>query len=525
MKMFKPCFHLSTLAAFLSLTACSPSAPTVDPRESTESKIQELAATLRADRANEFSKESVVEDRTAVLGEKDLKAKQNKLGGEVALSDIAASGKVIHRKHSALRVEKRLLSEMQVLDAPSDALWVGSLVQTESLWAGKIDPVMAQRAPMVISIADKAILVSPAGSVSSVTMNHPSASDFAEAKMTLLKDHFKSSSSFQCEMHSTSSVDEAAFSLGVSAKYLTAKMRAEYAQREKSGAKTYTVECTEQLFKIVADAPQFPTEVFNSNQRLDDLNATMDPINNPIGYVSQVNYGRRLVFMFDSFERESMSGFELSVSGSSGAASGSVEGTQRISGLNSKANLKIFGMGLSDDFRNRLGLVIANPNASSLVDLFLNPKYNQNSTEFAAPLSYSVRYLSNGKIANTGIAGAFYDIDTSEEDLNYVTDVQVWVQPQGDDVERKSSVNVHFNSESMEFKGGMDRGQVRSMKLKNPVLASELSGKLLQITMTNNDSDDGDFEAQFLNQKGQVVWRSSYWVGVKGGGSAYGWSL
>jgi len=284
--------------------------------------------------------------------------------------------------------------ELVMYNPDVDILWPGALIQGKSHKApvGSLLPLtIAERSPVNVSIpglptgtnfrevtiVDQAHVASAIGDMlGSATANGlqaPSASDF--------------------KMRTFNSEQEFALQLGISGKYLGFSGAVGGSIGRNSSETTVSVQFYQRMFDVVVAPPQTPGAIFSSAftpAKLEEQRSLgrIGPDNLPI-YVSQVTYGRMMMFSLTSTASESDVRAALDISHKFVTGQGSLSLDTRQRKILEEARVAITTIGGND---------------SATVAMIRTGDWRQYFTASAplnkaAPLSYTFRNLGDGSIA------------------------------------------------------------------------------------------------------------------------------
>lgn len=287
-------------------------------------------------------------------------------------------------------------------------MWVGALIQGESYKGGTgsfQELPIRQRAPLKISID---LLTGD----NSATVEDPSLTSVGQAIGELIErahnNGHRSGSSIDYQERVTHSVEQAALSLGLSAKYLGASARASLSTSRKANERTLLVHFVQSMFTIAMELPQSPDAVFSDELTDALLQAQIDAGNigrsNLPVYLASVTYGRTLTYSLTSTHSEARMKAAISASydGLVGGASGYTEA--ELQETLSQQNIKVVSIG--GEGQNVLDLIsTGNLQAYFTEDAPLTS---------ARPLSYQLNFLGDNSIAKVGETTS-YTLRTCEE--------------------------------------------------------------------------------------------------------------
>ena len=279
------------------------------------------------------------------------------------------------------------------LDPDKDALWVGGLLQGTGHRAGigsLRELPIRQRAPLIVYV-DR---IGP--NISRVVENPNGASvqqAISDIIIELQESGIPLGSDIAFDAKRTHSVEQAAFEMGLSARYMGNAVRSKLETTHSVDETIYTAHFYQRLFTITMVRPPTPGGFFSdefTQDRLDEQTrlGTLGPDNLPV-YVASISYGRVLHFSLVSkaSEGEIVAALNASYSGASGGVSAELTSEQRK--LLAEARISIASLGGDQD--QALRLIRSG-------DLY---QYFEKAAPLttAEPISYQIRNLGDGSTA------------------------------------------------------------------------------------------------------------------------------
>ena len=373
MKTPKAYFQLLIPVILLALAACSKDSP-VAPEPTPPADVNSYLTTLPSWDA--FSPQ--VSDADVAVG--DPTEGEQEIGGEPY--------RCTSTPYSITRTPDRVVT----LNPDVEILWVGSLLQGKGHLGGigQLGELpIRQRAPMTLSIdlltADNARVVS-----------NPSVATVTSAIGDLIQGaqdsgHTAGSNIFYTK-ETTHSLSQAALSMGLSAAYMGASIKATLSTNISDESRTVTAYFVQRMFNVSMTLPQTPDEVFSDDFTTELLQQQIDrgrigPDNLPV-YVSSVAYGRILMFSFTSTASIADINATLEAMYNSGEFGGSL--SAHLQQVLEQAQIQVVTVG--GDANNALALIRSND---------LGAYFAQDAPlTTARPISYTVRNLADNVIAS-----------------------------------------------------------------------------------------------------------------------------
>ena len=278
------------------------------------------------------------------------------------------------------------------LDPDVEILWVGSLLQGKGHMGGigsLAELPIRQRAPLTISID---LLTGE----NSRTVDNPTVATVNSAVGSLIQaaadaGHTTGSDVFFTQ-ETAHSLVQAALSMGLSASYMGATIKASLESNISEETRTVTAYFVQKMFNVSMVLPQTPGSVFSDAFTADALQAQIDrgrigPENLPV-YVSNISYGRILMFSFTSSASLVDIKATLSALYNGGEYGGNL--STELKAVLDNAQIKVVTVG--GDAANALALIKANDLGAYFT--------NDATLTSARPISYTVRNLGDNSIAS-----------------------------------------------------------------------------------------------------------------------------
>jgi len=290
--------------------------------------------------------------------------------------------------YSITRTPDRIVT----LDPDVEILWVGSLLQGKGHMGGigsLAELPIRQRAPMTLSID---LLTGN----NTKTVSSPTVATVNSAVGELIQaasdaGHTAGSDIFFTQ-ETAHSLVQAALSMGLSASYMGASIKASLASNISEETRTVTAYFVQKMFNVSMVLPQTPAEVFSDAFTEDMLQdqisrGRIGDDNLPV-YVSNISYGRILMFSFTSTASLADIKATLSVMYNGGEFGGDL--STELKSVLDNAQIQVVTVG--GDASNALALIRANDLGAYFA--------TDASLTSARPISYTVRNLGDNSIAS-----------------------------------------------------------------------------------------------------------------------------
>jgi Thiol-activated cytolysin/FG-GAP-like repeat len=386
-------FWVRTAVLTVVLAACSSSGDSSGPG-STENADQYLASLPSWDA---YSPRGMDTDSTV----DSTRATTQTVDTLPVVSEVDSLGNLITRQNVAYSCTSvpytitRNPTDIVMYNPDQDILWPGALIQGKTRKAsvgGFLPLTIAERAPVNVSIPGFATGTN-FRKVDIVDQAHVDAAR-GDIVGDAVANGLEAPSASTFEMRSYNSEQEFALQAGLSGRNLGFKASASGSTDRTSAEHTVAVHFYQRMFDVVVAPPQTPGEMFSSAftqaKLQQQINAgTIGPDNLPI-YVSQVSYGRMMMFALTSSASES------DIRATLNASYKFVTGQ---AGLNLDAKQhKILE-------QSKIAITTRGGNDSATAAMIRTGDWRSYFTasaklSTAAPLSYTFRNLGDGSIAN-----------------------------------------------------------------------------------------------------------------------------
>ena len=187
-----------------------------------------------------------------------------------------------------------------------DVLWPGSMLRGDSVYSGRLTPLVLARAPLKFSVS----LESLGGGARSATLASPSLSSYRDAVGQILAQQVSGSTParISAEIEEVASEEQLAVALGAAVSApVVASVKAGFHFNDTTARSRFVVKFFQLYYTVDVDPPGLPHEFFAPSVTVDDVASVVGAENPPV-YVSSIGYGRQVVFTFES----SLSKSELS---------------------------------------------------------------------------------------------------------------------------------------------------------------------------------------------------------------------
>jgi len=193
-----------------------------------------------------------------------------------------------------VRQYDQLLGQLSV----GDVLWPGSLLRGDSVYSGRLTPIVLGRAPLTFSVS----LESLGNGTRSATMQAPSLSAYRDAIGDILAQTLSGSTParISAEVEEISSEDQLSVALGASASApLVGTVKGGFNFADTKQRSRFMVKFFQLYYTVDVDPPALPHDFFSTDVSADQVAPFLGPDNPPV-YVSSIGYGRQVLFTFES---------------------------------------------------------------------------------------------------------------------------------------------------------------------------------------------------------------------------------
>jgi thiol-activated cytolysin len=280
------------------------------------------------------------------------------------------------------------------LNPTSDVIWPGGLINGATIPTGEYTPIVADRAPLTVSIS----LVHIAGDKSK-TVEHPALSSMRNAIAEILAQEVTGATAafvtFEIEdIHSESQLDIA---LGATYRRGLSSVKDQFNFSNTEVLSRTLVKFMQVYYTIDVDVPQRPSDLFDSSVTWSDLDGQIGGSTSPM-YVSSISYGRMALFTFESRYSSTQVKNALDATYESVKDGGSGHLSYEYETMLAETSIK--------------GTIIGGSGASAVdvvngfegLKTYMTQGGNYDKNTAAAPLSYTLRYLSDNGICQVVLA-------------------------------------------------------------------------------------------------------------------------
>lgn len=302
-------------------------------------------------------------------------------------------------------------NEQLALDPTSDVIWVGALIDAETIPTGQYTPITAKRAPITISISLEHI----DGNKSKKVVD-PKLSTIREAIGEMLAQETTGATPAKITFMVEDVHSEEQLKIAVGSSYSDGfgSVKGQFDFSDEEIQTRLLVKFMQVYYTVDVDIPEKPSDFFDSSVKWDDLQSQISTNSSPM-YISTITYGRMALFSFESSEESRDVAAAVSAAFGGYKGSMSTEYTEILK--SSKIQATIFGgsgssaVGAINGFEGIKGYILEGGN------------FDKDTA--AAPLSYKMRYLKDNSIGGI-ILSSEYNILEHEPPIAFFQNTVDW---------------------------------------------------------------------------------------------------
>lgn len=347
----------------------------------------------------------------------------------------------VFKQHNKIEAQ---FESMVAFDPNKQGLWPGSIIQCKDLPNGILTPIGFPRTPLSIGVTN---LLGSNVKVLDTVVQKPSFTKMNTVLNRVITQDWDKDASARMEASAyvVQTVEQSLIDLGISAHYSSFAMAGGLFSNHTSNSFSYVVKFVQNYYSVTCNPPVLPTSFFDladqslqeSRLSIQDFKSVISP-NNPPAYISTVNYGRMLIFVFtvSNASDEEKAWLKASFNSLAGGASFSLNQEQRKTIQKCSINFIVLG-GTANEGANVISLKDSVKDKADLIANFI--KDGANSYKNAVPISYVANYLKDNSLARVS-SSTEYDIITGRTEKPYLQRVTVYTHTHGDDKDSEESV-------------------------------------------------------------------------------------
>ncbi len=288
--------------------------------------------------------------------------------------------------------------ESMLLDPTTEVIFPGSGLKSESVADGSYIPIVASRRPIIISTSLTNVKGSPKD-----TIFEPEKKSSAQEALTRLfsrelDGNFPAKMTMDVER--IYSQEQASVAVGANYKGYGATVSAKFEWSNTKIKQRYMVKFYQEFFSISVDPFAKPSDMFLSVPD-PKLIGGYSPV-----YVSNMKYGRVVLFLWETESDDTNINAELNASYSGIIQGGGIEVTAKFRSLLQKASMKIFAVGGDAQKATKV-------NSPETLRTFIEDGANYSKASQGLPIAYTLRFLKDNSVAKV-VQSAEYTVRNCE---------------------------------------------------------------------------------------------------------------
>jgi Thiol-activated cytolysin len=349
-----------------------------------------------------------------------------------------------HReRHSSISVFEQFVA----FDANAEILWPGATLQGESLKTGLLAPIPLEHAPAVIEISN---VTMPSGALYSATLAKPNRASVSQAIQDLLTQdrNLNNAAKASFMIHEFQSLEQGLNSVGMSGKWIGGEAKATLGSSRYTEKNNFIVKFTQTYYTASVEPPKSPEAIFAKGTKVADAEKYMslqsrgfNAESNPPLYISSVNYGRTLIFIFSSEMEKSKMKATLEAAFNTGAINGdlALDADQQKALQSFETKVLVLG-GAGDSLVHLL-----QGDKMKGINEWISQGSNFSPRSPGVPISFTARYLGDYEVAKVSLATEYevhsmrpvpithfhLTFHTLDDDKDREEEVQLWLIKNG----------------------------------------------------------------------------------------------
>jgi thiol-activated cytolysin len=285
-----------------------------------------------------------------------------------------------------------------LLDPSNDIIFPGSLIESSSIADGSYRPIIFPRRKMIISTSLTNVKGSPKD-----TIQDPSRKSSAQEAINSLFQrgiNGKIPANMTKEVKQVYSLEQASVAIGANFNGWGAKVAAKFNWSNKKIKQRFVVKFYQKFCDVSVDLPKNPNEIFDSLPKPTIL-GSYSPV-----YVSNIKYGRVVLFLWETESEDTDIKASLDASYNSLAAGGSISVDTKFRDYMKKSSMQVLAFGGNPDEAAK----ITNPET---LQKFIENSANFTPESQGVMIGYTLRFLKDNSIAKI-VKAAEYTVRSCE---------------------------------------------------------------------------------------------------------------
>jgi hypothetical protein len=274
--------------------------------------------------------------------------------------------------------------ESLLMDPTAEVITEGQLLRAESITEGAYTPIIVARRPVCISLS----LTNINGSVKDTIFEPSKRSSALEARQRLLSRQLKGNAPARVtkQIEKIYSYEQCKVAVGANYSGFSFDIAASFGYANTRIKSRYLVKFFQEYYSIGIDLPAKPSDFFKEVPDA-SLLGSYSPV-----YVSNIKYGRVLLFLLESEKSESEMDASIEASFGGFAASGGFNAETHLKKVLENCSMKLFVVGGSAP--DAVGI-----QKPADVENYIKQGANFSNESPGVPIAYTLRFLKDNSIA------------------------------------------------------------------------------------------------------------------------------
>jgi Thiol-activated cytolysin len=274
--------------------------------------------------------------------------------------------------------------ESLLMDPTAEVITEGQLIRAESITEGAYTPIIVPRRPVCISLS----LSNINGAVKDTIFDPAKRSSALEARQRLLSRQLKGNAPARVtkQIEKIYSYEQCKVAVGANYSGFSFDVAASFGYANTRIKSRYLVKFFQEYYSISIDLPAKPSDFFKEVP-----NASLLGSYSPV-YVSNIKYGRVLLFLLESEKSESEMNASIEASFNGFAASGGFNAEYHLKRVMENCSMKLFVVGGSAP--DAVGI-----QKPADVENYIKQGANFSNESPGVPIAYTLRFLKDNSVA------------------------------------------------------------------------------------------------------------------------------
>jgi thiol-activated cytolysin len=274
-------------------------------------------------------------------------------------------------------------SELFLLDPTSDVIYPGALIKGESVTTGEYIPIIADRAPITISISLENI-----GGTPKADVENPTLSSVRAAIVDILNSNVNGNTpaKISFEIQEVHSSEQLKLAIGANYSNSFASVSGSFDFNKEEVRSRVIVKFLQVYYSLDIDTPRNPSDLFQAPPDLSDL-GSVSPM-----YIATVTYGRMVLFSAESSKSTTEVKAALNAAFNAGVHEGDISISTEYQKVIEETNIKALVLGGSGSSGSKV------VNGIEGLKEYISEGGDYSKDSPGAPLSYKMRYLKDNAV-------------------------------------------------------------------------------------------------------------------------------